>query len=74
MLHEYIWSYHAVVKCKNSHISAMVDVIPSDDGISVVFYPDPSQGVVWDLVVFIYSLQGEHIFNTWTLAFPKVLL
>lgn len=39
-------AYHAVVKRENSHISAMVDVIPSDDWVAVVFHPDPSQSVV----------------------------
>lgn len=39
-------SHHAVVKCKNAHISAVVDVIPSDDWVAVVFHPDPSKSIV----------------------------
>lgn len=54
-------SYHAVVKCKNAHVSAVVDVIPSDNWISVVFHPDPSQSIIWDLVVFVYSLKVINI-------------
>ena len=39
-------SHHAVVERKNSDVSAVVDVIPSDDRVAVVFHPDPSQSVV----------------------------
>lgn len=35
-------AYHAVVKRKNTHISAVVDVITSDDWVAMVFHPDPS--------------------------------
>lgn len=45
-----------MVKSKNAHISAMVDVISSDYWVAVVFNPDASQGIIWDLIVFIYSL------------------
>lgn len=31
-----------MVKGENPHISAMVDVIPSDDGVAMVFHPDAS--------------------------------
>lgn len=39
-------SYHAVVERKNTHISAVVDVIPSNDRVPMVFHPDPSQSIV----------------------------
>lgn len=35
-----------MVEGKNADVSAVVDVIPSDDWIAVVFNPDPSQSVV----------------------------
>lgn len=46
-----------MVESKNAHIPAMVDVITPDDWISMVFHPDASQRVVWDLVVLIDSLK-----------------
>lgn len=34
--------YHAMVKCKNTNITPMMNVIPSDNRISMVFNPNPS--------------------------------
>lgn len=34
-------SHHAVVKREHADISAMMDVVASDDGVAVVFHPDP---------------------------------
>lgn len=39
-------SHHAMVECENTHISAVVDVITSDDWVAVVFHPDPSKSVI----------------------------
>lgn len=44
--HQSVVSYHSVVECKNADVSAVVDVIPSDDWVAMVFNPDPSQSVV----------------------------
>lgn len=52
-------AYHAVVKRENAHISAVMDVVPSDDWVAVVFHPDTSQRIVRDLVVFINSLNEK---------------
>lgn len=35
------WSYHAMVKREHANISAMMDMVPPDDGVAMVFYPDP---------------------------------
>lgn len=48
-----------MVKRKNAHVPAMVDVITSDDWVAMVFHPYTSQSVVWDLVVFVYSLNDK---------------
>lgn len=45
-----------MVKGKHSYISAMVDVITSDDGIAMIFYPDTRKRIVWDFVIFINTL------------------
>lgn len=37
----------------------MVDVIPSDDWVAMVFHPNSSQSIVRDLIVLIYSLHNE---------------
>lgn len=55
-------AYHAVVKGEHAHISAVVDVVPSDDRVAVVFHPDASQSVVGDLVVFVNSLNDKNGF------------
>lgn len=55
-------AYHAVVKRENAHISAVMDVVPPDDGVAMVFHPDPSQSIVRDLVVFINSLDDKNGF------------
>ncbi len=34
--------YHAVIKGKHSHVSSVVDVVSSNDGITMVFYPNSS--------------------------------
>ncbi len=49
-------NYHAMVKGKHSYISAMVDVITSDDRIAMIFYPDTRKCIVWDFVIFINTL------------------
>lgn len=52
-----IWlNYHAMVKSKHSYVSAMVDMITSDDRIAMVFYPDTRKRIVWDFVIFINTL------------------
>lgn len=56
-------AYHAVVKGEHAHISAVVDVVPSDDRVAVVFHPDAGQSVVRDLVVFVNSLNGKKWFH-----------
>lgn len=33
--------YHAMVKSENANVTSVVNVIPSDNGISVVFNPNP---------------------------------
>lgn len=33
--------YHSVVKSENTNVASVVDVIPSDNGIPVVFNPNP---------------------------------
>lgn len=55
-------AYHAVVKGEHAHISAVVDVVPSDDRVAVVFHPDASQSVVRDLVVFVNPLNDRNGF------------
>lgn len=50
------WNYHAMVKGKHSYVSAMVDMITSDDRIAMVFYPDTRKSIVWDFVIFINTL------------------
>lgn len=34
------WTYHAVIKCEHSNISAVVNVVSSNDRVSVVFHPN----------------------------------
>lgn len=48
-----------MVEGEHPHISAMVDMVPSDDGVAVVFHPDARQRVVGDLVVLVHSLGGH---------------
>ena len=55
--------YHAMVKREHPHISAVVDVVSSDDGVAVVFHPDACQRVVGDLVVLVHSLGGTARFS-----------
>lgn len=55
-----VLTYHAVVECKNAHISAMMDVVPSDDWVTMVFHPNTSQSIVRDLVVFVNSLNDKN--------------
>lgn len=45
-----------MVKGKHSYVSAMVDMITSDDRIAMVFYPDTRKSIVWDFVIFINTL------------------
>lgn len=52
-------AYHAVVKGEHAHVSAVVDVVPSDDRVAVVLHPDAGQSVVGDLVVFVNSLNDK---------------
>lgn len=33
-------TYHAVIKGEHSNISSVVDVVTSNDGITVVFHPN----------------------------------
>lgn len=35
-------THHAVVKGEHAHVSAVVDVVPSNDGVAMVFHPDAS--------------------------------
>lgn len=51
-----------MVKRENAHVSAVMDVVPSDDRVAVVFHPDPSQSIVRDLVVFVNSLNDKNGF------------
>lgn len=60
MKRQEVVAYHAVVKRENAHISAMMDVVPPDDWVAMVFHPDPSQSIVRDLVVFINSLNDKN--------------
>lgn len=55
-----VLAYHAMVKSKNAHISAMMDVVPSDDGVTMVFHPNTSQSIVRDLIVFVNSLNDKN--------------
>lgn len=52
-------AYHAMVERKNAHVPAMVDVITPNDWVAMVFHPNTSQSVVWDLVVFVDSLNNK---------------
>lgn len=60
MKRQEVVAYHAVVKRENAHISAVMDVVPPDDWVAMVFHPDPSQSIVRDLVVFINSLSDKN--------------
>lgn len=33
--------YHSMVKSENTNVTSMMNVIPSDNGISMVFNPNP---------------------------------
>ena len=48
-----------MVEREHAHVSAMVDVVPSNDGVAVVLHPDARQRVVGDLVVLVHPLMGE---------------
>lgn len=48
-----------MVKRENAHISAVMDVVPPNDWVAMVFHPDPSQSIVRDLVVFVNSLNDK---------------
>ena len=45
-----------MVEGEHPHVSAVVDVVPSDDGVAVVLHPDARQRVVGDLVVLVHAL------------------
>ena len=56
--HIQICTHHAMVEGEDSYIPPMMNVIPSDDGVAMVFHPDARKGIVGDLIVLIYALQG----------------
>jgi hypothetical protein len=35
-------SYHAMIKCEHTNITSMMNVIPSNNWISMIFNPNPS--------------------------------
>jgi hypothetical protein len=45
-----------MVEGEDSYISAVVDVVSSDDGVAVVFYPDSRQCIITDLIILIDTL------------------
>lgn len=48
-----------MVEREDSYVPSVMNVIPSDDGVPVVFHPDASEGIVGDLIVFIDALEGQ---------------
>ena len=59
-------SHHAVVEGEDAHVSAVVDVVPSDDRVTMVFHPDPCQSVVGDLIVLVDSLGTKNELQSFT--------
>ena len=55
--------YHAMVESEDPHISSVVDVVASDDGVAMIFHPDSRQSIVGDLVVFIDALEEREFSN-----------
>lgn len=39
-------AHHAVVKREHAHVSAVMDVVPPDNWVAMVFHPDAGQGIV----------------------------
>ena len=60
------YTYHAIVKGEDANISTMVDVVPSHDGVGVVFNPHPSKSIPADLIVLIHTLRHTHTCETHT--------
>lgn len=50
-----------MIKSEHADVSSMVDVVPSNDGITVVFYPNPRQRVVADFIVFVNALERTRL-------------
>lgn len=49
-------TYHAIVKCENAHIAAMVYMILTHYRTGKVFYPYSSQRISADFIVLVRSL------------------
>lgn len=57
-------TYQAIVEGENSHVTTMVYMVPSHDGIGVVFNPNTRQGIPADFIILIAPL--EKIQQNWS--------
>lgn len=56
-----------MIEGEHSDVSAVVDVVAPDDGVAVVLHPNPREGIVADLIIFIYAL-GQNKSHSQTLC------
>lgn len=51
-----MWTHQPSIKAENAHILAVVDMVPSHYGVSVVFYPYAGKGIATDFIVLVVAL------------------